>query len=84
MTNIREDFFLGCKTTERDKDGAKEEQALQENINFVLSHKLTHICTPADYRLLGMVFNACENFKPMSAEEQQALMEARSQYELIF
>ncbi len=61
-----------------------EEQAIQKNLNFVLSHKLTHICTPADYRLLDRVFNACENFESMSPEEQQMLMDERAHLKLIF
>lgn len=61
-----------------------EEVPIQDSVNFVLSHKLTHICTPGDYRLLDSIFQACENFKPMSAPEQQALMAERSQLELIF
>ncbi len=57
---------------------------IQESIDFVLSHKLTHICTPGDYRLLDMVFTACENYQPMDAKEQQALIENRSIFETIF
>ena len=62
----------------------EEKEAIQRNINFVLSHKLTHICTAGDYRLLDDIFEACENFTPMSAEERQALIEKQSNYELIF
>lgn len=57
---------------------------IQESINFVLSHKLTHICTPGDYRLLDKVFTACEEFEPMDADAQQALIENRSIFETIF
>lgn len=57
---------------------------IQENINFVLSHKLTHICTPGDFRLLEMVLNAVENFSPISPEAQKTLSEKRSKYKLIF
>jgi predicted aldo/keto reductase-like oxidoreductase len=62
----------------------EEKDAIQRNINFVLSHKLTHICTAGDYRLLDDIYEACENFSPMSAEEQQALIEKQSKHELIF
>lgn len=57
---------------------------IQESINFVLSHKLTHICTPGDTRLLDQVFKACENFKPMRTEQQQALIKERAHFDLIF
>ena len=62
----------------------EEKDAIQRNINFVLSHKLTHICTAGDYRLLDDIYEACENFTPMPVEERQALIEKQSKYELIF
>jgi predicted aldo/keto reductase-like oxidoreductase len=62
----------------------EKEEAIQKNINFVLSQKLTHICTPGDYRLLDKVFNACEDFAPMEAAEQEALIEKLSDLEIIF
>lgn len=61
-----------------------DKNAIEENIHFVLSHKLTHICTPGDYRLLDMVFKACENFEEMSPEESEALIEKQSDLEVIF
>lgn len=62
----------------------EEAEIIQKNINFVLSHKLTHICTPGDYRLLDKAFTACEHFEPMSAEDQSALIKEQSHLELIF
>jgi predicted aldo/keto reductase-like oxidoreductase len=62
----------------------EEAEIIQKNINFVLSHKLTHICTPGDYRLLDKAFTACENFEPMPAEQQSALIEEQSNLDLIF
>jgi len=59
-------------------------QAIQTNIRFVLSQKLTHICTPGDYRLLDMVFSACEHFEPMTAEKQEALIKEQADFALIF
>jgi predicted aldo/keto reductase-like oxidoreductase len=61
-----------------------DQKAIEENIRFVLSQKLTHICTPGDYRLLGMVFNVCENFDEMPPEESESLIEKQSDLELIF
>ncbi len=57
---------------------------IQNNINFVLSHKLTHYCTAGDYRLLENVLTACENFQPMDAAEQDALIKEQAGFELIF
>ena len=57
---------------------------IQKNINFVLSHKLTHYCTAGDYRLLGMVLDACENYEAMNAAEQEALIKEQSELALIF
>lgn len=62
----------------------EDQTTIQKNINFVLSHKLTHFCTTGDYRLLGKVLTACENFEPMDAETQQALIKEQSELELIF
>ena len=62
----------------------EEQETIQRNINFVLSYKLTHICTAGDYRLLDDVYDACENFEPMSTKERQAVIEQQSDLELIF
>jgi predicted aldo/keto reductase-like oxidoreductase len=62
----------------------EDEETIQNNINFVLSHKLTHYCTAGDYRLLGKVLDACENFETMDAAAQEALIQAQSERELIF
>lgn len=61
-----------------------KEKPIQESINFVLSQKLTHICTPGDYRLLDMVFQACEDFEPMDPDYQEQLIEKRADLALIF
>ena len=62
----------------------EDQVTIQHNINFALSHKLTHYCTAGDYRLLGQVLNACENFESMNAEAQEALIKEQSDLELIF
>ena len=62
----------------------EDEQAIQTNVQFVLSQKLTHICTPGDYRLLDKVFKACENFQPMPAEMQEDLIKKQANLALIF
>ena len=62
----------------------EEQQAIQDNVNFVLSQKLTHICTAGDYRLLDKLFTACEGFEPMTAEDQEKLIQQHADMELIF
>ncbi len=62
----------------------EEKETIQRHINFALSHKLTHICTAGDYRLLSDVYEACENFEPMSEEARQALIEKQAELDLIF
>jgi len=62
----------------------EDQETIQKNINFALSHKLTHYCTAGDYRLLGKVLNACEKFQPMDAAEQQAMIEEQAHFDLIF
>jgi predicted aldo/keto reductase-like oxidoreductase len=62
----------------------EDQTTIHHNINFVLTHKLTHICTVGDYRLLGKVLQACQHFKPLSADAQNALIQEQSKQELIF
>lgn len=57
---------------------------IHNNVDFALSQKLTHICTPGDYRLLDKVFNACETFEPMGQSEQEELIREQSDLEIIF
>ncbi len=61
-----------------------DQESIQKNVHFALSQKLTHICTPGDYRLLDKVFNACESFEPMTRSEQKKLIQAQSKLESIF
>ena len=62
----------------------EDQTTIQQTINFVLTHKLTHVCTVGDYRLLGKVLDACENFEPMDATKQEALIKAQAHLDLIF
>lgn len=61
-----------------------EEKKIQQSVNFVLSQKLTHICTPGDHQLLEMVLKACEDYTPMKTRIQEALIRKRSKLALIF
>lgn len=57
---------------------------IQEAINFVLSQKVTGVCMAGDITVLPMVLQACEQFTPLSEEEQDALMERGKSMEMIF
>ena len=61
-----------------------EPEMIQKAVNFTLSQKGTGICTAGDTRLLPLVLNACENFKPMSEEEQEKLIENAQNYLPLF
>lgn len=61
-----------------------DQPTIQKMVNFSLSHKLTHICTVGDYRILGKVLTACENFTPLDSDAQSALIEEQSHLELFF
>jgi len=58
--------------------------AIQEGINFVLSHDVTGVCMAGDITVMPMVLQACEQFTPLSEEEQSALMERGKSMEMIF
>lgn len=62
----------------------EQQTMIQKNINFVLSQKLTHICTVGDYRLLGNVIQAIEHYEPMAPQEQEALIKEQQDLALIF
>ncbi len=62
----------------------EDQKIIQININFVLSQKLTHICTAGDYRMLPKVIKACTNFEDMKEEDQRALIKTQSHLENIF
>jgi hypothetical protein len=57
---------------------------IQEAINFVLSQDVTGVCMAGDITVMPMVLQACEQFTPLSEEEQNALMERGKSMEMIF
>jgi aryl-alcohol dehydrogenase-like predicted oxidoreductase len=57
---------------------------IQEAVNFVLSQDVTGLCTVGDIRVLPMVLEACENYTPLGADEQEALIERAEEYEPLF
>lgn len=52
-----------------------DHEAIQDCVNFVLSHDVTGLCTTSDTKLLQIVLDACENFTPCSEDNREALIE---------
>jgi aryl-alcohol dehydrogenase-like predicted oxidoreductase len=61
-----------------------EDALIQPAVNFALSQDVTGLCTAGDYRILPKVLKACENFTPLSADEQAALIASAPQYAPLF
>ena len=57
---------------------------IQPAVNFALSHDVTGLCTPGDVRVLPLVLKACENYTPLSGEEQERLIDAGRAYQPLF
>lgn len=57
---------------------------IQKGVNFALSYDVTGICTVGDTRILPLVLRACENFRRLSREELEAMIESGKQYEPLF
>ena len=62
----------------------EEQEDIQRAVNFALSQPVTGICTAGDPVLLPRVLQACENFEPMTPEEQEAMIEEGSRYTPLF
>lgn len=59
-------------------------ERIQQAVNFVLSQDVTGLCTAGDLEVLPHVLQACENYNPLDANEQQELIASASEYESIF
>ena len=59
-------------------------ERIQQAVNFVLSQDVTGLCTAGDLEVLPHVLQACENYTPIDANEQQELIASASEYESIF
>ncbi len=57
---------------------------LQPAINFALSQDVTGLCSTGDTQILPLFLEACENFKPLSASEQETLITTAVEYEPLF
>lgn len=61
-----------------------EKEQIQKGINFALSQPVTGICTVGDPTLLSKVLEACQRFRPLSEDEQEALIEEGQGYQPLF
>ncbi len=62
----------------------EDAEHIQRAVNFALSQDVTGLCTAGDRRLLPLMLEACQNFTPLSGEEQEALVASTGQYEPLF
>jgi aryl-alcohol dehydrogenase-like predicted oxidoreductase len=62
----------------------EREQKIQDAVNFALSQDVTGICTAGDLTLLPRVLKACQDYTPLSPEQQEALIQAGTAYQPIF
>ncbi len=62
----------------------EEPADIQTAVNFALSQDVTGLCTAGDTQIFPIMLQACENFKPMSAAEQEKLIASAGQYEPLF
>lgn len=61
-----------------------DKEMIQKAVDFALSQGITGICTPCDVTILPDVIEACENFKPMSKEQQEAMITSAASYSPLF
>ncbi len=59
-------------------------EMIQKGVNFVLSQKVTGLCTAGDLQVLPTVLQSCEDFNPLSRAEQEALIKTADAYQPIF
>lgn len=57
---------------------------IERSIRFVLSQPVTGFASPADVRLLPAALKAAENFRPLDAKEQEALVNSAAAYQPLF
>ncbi len=96
MANQRDVGIMTIKSIAKGQWGDKQQvyhmwyepfedpERIQKAVNFVLSQPVTGLCTGGDATLLPIVLQACQDFKQMSAEEQQALIATAGQWEPLF
>jgi len=57
---------------------------IQKAVNFALSYPVTGICTAGDTRVLPLVLQACQNFKPLSETDREGLINSGQVYQPLF
>lgn len=57
---------------------------IERAVNFVLSHKITGICTAGDSSLLPLVLEACQNYCRLNKTEQESLITSAGVYKPLF
>lgn len=62
----------------------EEQQLIQAGVNFALSQPVTGICTAGDPGLLPAVLEACQNYQPLSLEEQENWIERGKAFQPLF
>ena len=59
-------------------------EIIQKAVNFALSYQVTGVCTPGDIRVLPLVIQACENYRELTHEQMEEMIELGKQYEPLF
>lgn len=60
-------------------------EPIQQAVDFALSQQgVTGLCTAGDTNVLPLMLQACENYHPMTAEQQEDAIVAAGQYQPLF
>jgi aryl-alcohol dehydrogenase-like predicted oxidoreductase len=59
-------------------------EKIQPAVNFALSRDISGVCTAGDIHLLPMMLKACEQYRKLSQEEQEKLIESGRKYSPLF
>ncbi len=59
-------------------------EMIEQAVRFVLSQPVTAFAQPGDLSLLPLALAAAENFRPLSEDEQRALVQSAAAYEPLF
>lgn len=57
---------------------------IQRAVDFALSYDVTGLCAVGDARILPLVLQACENFRPMDAAEREKMIAEGRRFEPLF
>jgi aryl-alcohol dehydrogenase-like predicted oxidoreductase len=59
-------------------------EEIQHAVNFALSYDVTGLCTAGDTRVLPLVLKACQNFRALSEQEREAMIQSAQAFEPLF